>query len=58
MRIAEIEAEKLQAPAVGVEHLLTAMHQEGSNIGAAMMQSFGLTLEQVRALNFDKGTSV
>ena len=53
MRIAQIESERDQAAAVGVEHVMTAMAQEGANPGAAMFQKFGVTVEDVRALNFE-----
>lgn len=54
LRIAEVEAERRHAAAVDVQDVLVAMHQEGANVGAAMMQAGGLTLEQVRNLDFAK----
>lgn len=54
LKIAEIEADREQAAAVGVEHVLSAMRMEGSNPGSAMMEAAGLSLDDVRALNFEK----
>jgi len=49
--MAQIEAQRDRA-FVGVEHLLVAMLQEGRNVGALMMQGYGLTVEKVRKLQF------
>ncbi len=54
MKMAAIEAERTQEGPVGVQHVLVAMFQDGTNPGAAMIEKFNLTLEDVRALNFDK----
>ncbi len=52
MKIAALEAEADQSPAIGVQHVLSAMVMEGRNPGAALVTAAGLTLEQVRALDF------
>ena len=54
LAIAAIEAEREQAGLVSVHHVLIAIAMDNLSIGAAMFQQQGLTLEDIRALNFDK----
>lgn len=53
LQMAEIEAGRDQSGHVGVEHVLTAMFQEGGNPGHEMMVTFGMTLDRVRGLDFE-----
>jgi hypothetical protein len=53
LQMAEIESARDQSGHVGVEHVLTAMFQEGGNPGHYMMTTFGLTLDRVRGLDFE-----
>ena len=53
LAIAAIEAEREQAGQVGVAHVLVAMCQEGVNIGAALFSKQGITLDDLRQLNFE-----
>ena len=46
--LAEQEAREQHAVAVGCEHLLIALLREGNGIAAGVLESFGITLEQVR----------
>ncbi len=45
---AEEEALRLQHPALGTEHILLGLVREGENVIAAILESQGVTLEQVR----------
>ncbi len=47
--LAEQYARDLKRPAIGVEHLVLGMLQEGVNIGAQVLGHHGLTLDAVRA---------
>ena len=58
LAIAAIEAEREQAGQVGVQHLLVAMFQEGINIGAALFDKQGITLDDLRQLNFEPKTPI
>lgn len=53
LQMAEIESDRDQSGHVGVEHLLTAMFQEGGNAGYDLMTTHGLTLDRVRGLDFE-----
>ena len=46
--LAEQEAELDEAPEVGTEHLLLGLLREGEGIAAGVLESFGVTAEQVR----------
>lgn len=52
LQMAEIESDRDQSGHVGIEHVLTAMFQEGTNPGHDLMTVSGLTLDRVRALQF------
>jgi len=43
------EARRLDHPYVGTEHLLLGLLREGEGIGAGVLTSFGLSLQEVRA---------
>jgi ATP-dependent Clp protease ATP-binding subunit ClpA len=53
LQMAIIEADRAQSGHVGVEHVLVAMFQEGGNVGCELMTQNGLTLERIRALDFE-----
>ena len=52
LKMAALEAERDQSGHVGCEHVLSAMAMEGANIGADMIQHFGLTLDDMRRMDF------
>ena len=52
LQMAEIEADRYQSGHVGIEHVSIAAYQEGANIAFEMMQQNGLTLDRIRALDF------
>ena len=54
LAIAAIEAEREQAGQVGVQHVICAFAMEGANVGASLLEQQGLTLADVRALDFSK----
>ena len=54
LAIAAIEAEREQAGQVGVQHFLAACAMDGANVGASLLEQQGLTLADVRALDFTK----
>jgi ATP-dependent Clp protease ATP-binding subunit ClpA len=58
LRMAELESERDQSGHVGIEHLLIACFQSGDNVGYEMMQQNGLTLERLRALDFQPKTEI
>ena len=54
LKIAACEAEREQAGQVGIIHVLSACAMDGLNVGAEMMNRQGITLLDLRTLNFDK----
>jgi len=52
--LAKLEAECDRSDFCGVQHLLMAMHKEGRNSGAFLMQEKGITIEQLRTFDFSK----
>lgn len=52
LKLAAIEAERDQSGHIGCEHVLSAMAMEGLNPGADMIRHFGLTLDDVRRMDF------
>ena len=54
LAIAAIEAEREQAGQVGVAHVLSAMAMDDANTGASLFREQGLTLENIRSLDFAK----
>lgn len=54
LAIAAIEAEREQAGQVGVQHILAACIMDAANVGASLFEQQGLTLADVRALDFTK----
>ena len=52
--MAKCEAHRTQSDYVFAQHLLVAMSQEGKNLGALMMEQKGITIEQLRALDFNE----
>ncbi len=48
MELAVDEARRMNHPYVGTEHLLLGLVREGEGIAAGVLESIGLTLEQVR----------
>jgi hypothetical protein len=49
MQLAQEEAQRLQHNYIGTEHLLLGLLREGQGIGAGVLESFGLSLQEVRA---------
>jgi Clp amino terminal domain, pathogenicity island component len=49
MRLAQEEAQRLQHHYLGTEHPLLGLLREGEGIGAEVLESFGLSLQEVRA---------
>ncbi|HEV8194060.1 MAG TPA: ATP-dependent Clp protease ATP-binding subunit [Ktedonobacterales bacterium] len=47
--LAEQEAQRVEAPEVGTEHLLLGLLAEGEGIAAGVLESFGISTERVRA---------
>jgi ATP-dependent Clp protease ATP-binding subunit ClpC len=47
--LAEQEAQSMESPEVGTEHLLLGLLAEGEGIAAGVLESFGITAERVRA---------
>jgi Clp amino terminal domain, pathogenicity island component len=54
LKLAAIEAEREQAGVVGVHHFLCALAMDAANVGADLFQRQGLTLQDLRTLDFDK----
>jgi ATP-dependent Clp protease ATP-binding subunit ClpA len=52
LKMAALEADRDQSGHIGCEHILSAMTMEGLNPGADMIQHFGLTLDDVRRMEF------
>lgn len=49
IELAVDEAQRLNHHYIGTEHLLLGLLREGEGIGAGVLESFGLSLEEVRA---------
>jgi hypothetical protein len=49
LRLAQEEARRLNHHYIGTEHLLLGLLREGEGIGAGVLESFGLSLQEVRA---------
>src|SRR6266550_1799469 len=49
LRLAQEEAQRFQHNYIGTEHLLLGLIREGEGIGAGVLESFGLSLQEVRA---------
>jgi ATP-dependent Clp protease ATP-binding subunit ClpA len=54
LKMAALEADRDQSGHVGCEHVLCAMAMESANVGADLFQRQGITLQDLRTLNFDK----
>lgn len=48
IELAVDEARRLQSPSIGTQHLLLGLIREGQGVGAGILQSLGVSLEQVR----------
>ena len=49
IELAVDEARRLNHDYIGTEHLLLGLIREGNGIGADVLESFGLSLQEVRA---------
>jgi ATP-dependent Clp protease ATP-binding subunit ClpC len=49
IELAVDEARRLNHHYIGTEHLLLGLLREGEGIGAGVLESFGLNLQEVRA---------
>jgi len=58
LAMAAIESERDGSGHVGVEHVLVALHQEGANVGRELFDAAGLTIEDMRALDWSKAKRV
>ena len=54
LKLAAIEAEREQSGVVNTNHILQAMAMDSTNVGADLFQRQGLTLQDLRTLNFDR----
>ena len=54
LELAALDADYLHHDYLGTEHLLIGLLQEGEGIGAQVLKSFGLSVQQVRAKTMER----
>ncbi len=50
LEIATLDAKHQKCRFVGIEHFLNAIHKEGKNLGALILDDGGITLKKLRTL--------